>query len=108
MNMTILANTYYEKLPGKWSNYFQEEYEKIKIENADTLGARIEFLKKRLTDLCTQRYVVNGAKYGEKIFCDKIDNISGKWGCKEFRKRKFSKQLGQRRKKFTKYKKFRK
>ena len=25
MNMTILANTYYEKLPGKWSNYFQEE-----------------------------------------------------------------------------------
>ena len=29
MNMTILANTYYEKLPGKWSNYFQEEYEKI-------------------------------------------------------------------------------
>ena len=78
MNMTILANTYYEKLRGKWSNYFQEEYEKIKIENADTLGARIEFLKKRLTDLCTQRYVVNGAKYGEKIFCDKIDNIPGK------------------------------
>ena len=30
MNMTILANTYYEKLPGKWSNYFQEEYEKIR------------------------------------------------------------------------------
>ena len=77
MNMTILANTYYEKLPGKWSTYFQEEYEKIKIENADTLGARIEFLKKRLIDLCTQRYVVNGAKYGEKIFCDKIDNIPG-------------------------------
>ena len=23
MNMTNLANTYYEKLPGKWSNYFQ-------------------------------------------------------------------------------------
>ena len=49
MNMTILSNTYYEKLPGKLSNYFQEEYEKIKTENADTLGARIEFLKKRLT-----------------------------------------------------------
>ena len=30
MNMTILANTYYEKLQGKWSNYFQEEYEKKK------------------------------------------------------------------------------
>ena len=28
MNMTILANTYYEKLQGKLSNYFQEEYEK--------------------------------------------------------------------------------
>ena len=28
INMTILANTYYEKLLGKWSNYFQEEYEK--------------------------------------------------------------------------------
>ena len=78
MNMTILANTYYEKLPGKWSNYIQKEYEKLKIENIDTLGARIEFLKKRLTDLCTQKYVVNGAKYGEKILCDKIDNILGK------------------------------
>ena len=78
MNMTILANTYYEKLSGKWSHYFQKEYEKIKTENADTLGARIEFLKKKLTDLCTQRYVVNGAKYGEKIFCDKIYNIPGK------------------------------
>ena len=69
MNMTILANTYYEKLPGKWSTYFQEEYEKIKIENADTLGARIEFLKKRLTDLCTQRYVVNSqitCKFGKR------------------------------------------
>ena len=31
MNMTILANTY----------YFQEEYEKIRTSNADTLGARI-------------------------------------------------------------------
>ena len=30
INMTILANTYYEKLPGKLSNYFQEEYEKIR------------------------------------------------------------------------------
>ena len=43
MNMIILANTYYEKLPRKLSNYFQEEYEKIKIENANTLGAIIEF-----------------------------------------------------------------
>ena len=41
MNMTILANTYYEKLPGKLSNYFHEEYEKIKKEYADTLRARI-------------------------------------------------------------------
>ena len=48
MNMTILANTYYEKLPGKWSNYFQEEYEKIRTEDVDTLGARIEFLKKNI------------------------------------------------------------
>ena len=23
MNMTILTNTYFEKLRGKWSNYFQ-------------------------------------------------------------------------------------
>ena len=41
MNMTILANTYYEKLPGKLSNYFQEEYEKIRTDDTDTLGARI-------------------------------------------------------------------
>ena len=41
MNMTILENTYYEKLPGKLSNYFQEEYEKIRKDDADTLGARI-------------------------------------------------------------------
>ena len=52
-----------------------------------------------MTDLCTQRYVVNGAKYGDKILCDKIDNIQGKLGCKEFRKRKFSKQLEQPKKK---------
>ena len=68
MNITILANTYYEKLPRKRSNYFQEEYENIKPENVDSLGARIEFLNKRLTELCTQRYVVKGAKYGEKLF----------------------------------------
>ena len=37
MNMTILASTYYEKLLGKWSNYFQEEYEKIRKEDANTL-----------------------------------------------------------------------
>ena len=92
MNMTILANTYYEKLPGKWSNYFQKEYEKIKIENVDTLGFRIEFLKKRLIELCTQRYVVKGARHGEKILCDKIDNIPGKWGCKEYKKRKCGRQ----------------
>ena len=48
MNMTILVNTYYKKLLGKWSNYFQEEYEKIRKEDANTLGARIEFLKKIL------------------------------------------------------------
>ena len=24
MNIRILENEYYEKLPGKWSNYFQE------------------------------------------------------------------------------------
>ena len=53
MTMTILTNTYYEKLPGKWSNYFQEEYEKIRTKDADTLGAIIEFLKKRLVELCT-------------------------------------------------------
>ena len=41
MNMTILANAYYEKLPGKRSTYFQEEYEKIRIEDTDTLRARI-------------------------------------------------------------------
>ena len=41
MNMTILANTYYEKLLGKWNNYFQEEYEKIRTKYVDTLGARI-------------------------------------------------------------------
>ena len=84
MNMTILANPYYEKLQGKWSNYFQEEYEKTEPENANTLGARIEFLKKRLTKLCTQRYVVKGEKYGEKLFCDRIDNIPGNWECKEY------------------------
>ena len=52
--MTILANTYYEKLLGKWSNYFQEEYEKRRTDDADTLRARIEFLKKRLTELGTK------------------------------------------------------
>ena len=68
MNMTILANTYYEKLPRKWSNYFQEEYEKIRIEDADTLRARIEFLKKRLAELCTQRYIIKGARMEKKYF----------------------------------------
>ena len=41
MNMTILANIYYDKLPGKWSNYFKEEYENIRTYDVDTLGARI-------------------------------------------------------------------
>ena len=41
MNITILANTYYEKLLGKLSNYFQEEYEKIRKDDVDNLGARI-------------------------------------------------------------------
>ena len=41
MNMIILANTYYEKLSEKLSNYFQEEYEKIRTNDVDTLGARI-------------------------------------------------------------------
>ena len=44
MNLTNLANTYFEKLQGKWSNYFQEEYEKIRTKEVDTLGAIIEFL----------------------------------------------------------------
>ena len=48
VNMTILANTYYEKLPRKLSNYFQEEFEKVRKDNANSLGARIEFLKKIL------------------------------------------------------------
>ena len=47
VNMTILANIYYEKLLGKLSNYFQEEFEKVRKDDADSLGARIEFLKKR-------------------------------------------------------------
>ena len=48
MNITILVNTYYEKLPRKLSNYFQKEYGKIRKEDVDTLGARIELLKRRL------------------------------------------------------------
>ena len=53
-------------------------------------------------------YVVKGARQGEKLLCDKIYNILGKWGCKEYKKRKFGKQLGKRRKKFTKYKRMEK
>ena len=45
---------------------------------------------------------------GENIFCDKIYNILGKWGCKEYKKRKFGKQLGKSRRRFTKCKRFRK
>ena len=41
MNMKILANTYYDKLPGKLSNYFQELYKKIITEDTDTIGAII-------------------------------------------------------------------
>ena len=62
MNMTTLANTYYEKLQIKCSNYFQEEYEKIRKEDVDTLGARIEFLKRILAKLCTYRYIIKGAR----------------------------------------------
>ena len=46
--MTILANTYHEKLLGKLSYYFLEEFEKIRQDDAESLGARIEFLKKKL------------------------------------------------------------
>ena len=59
---------------------------KIRTEDADTLGAKIEFLKKRLTELCTQTYIIKGARNGEKILCDKIDNIPGKWGVRSIRK----------------------
>ena len=52
VNMTILTNTYYEKLPRKWSYYFLEEFEKVRQDDADSLGARIEFLKKKLAELC--------------------------------------------------------
>ena len=62
MNMTILKNTYYEKLSRKMSNYFQEEYEKGRKEDDDTLGAIIEFLKKRLDELCIRRYIIEGAR----------------------------------------------
>ena len=41
MNMTNLANTYYEKLLGKLSNYFQKEYEKIRTKDTDTLATKI-------------------------------------------------------------------
>ena len=41
-------------------------------------------------------------------FVIKIDNILGKWGCKEYKKRKFGKQIGKPRRRFTKYKRFRK
>ena len=41
MNMTILINAYNKKLLGKLNNYFQEEYEKIRTYDADTLEARI-------------------------------------------------------------------
>ena len=53
--MTILANTYYEKLPRKLSNYFQKEYEKVRQDDVDSLGVRIEFLKKILVELCTKK-----------------------------------------------------
>ena len=36
---------------------------------------------------------------GENILCDQIDNIPGKWGYKEYKKRKFGKQLGKSKKK---------
>ena len=58
MNLTILANTYYEKLPGKWSNYFQEEYEKIRTKDVDPLGEKNIIFKENITELCTQRYII--------------------------------------------------
>ena len=47
-------------------------------------------------------HIIKGAGNGEKIFCDKIDNIPGKQGCKEYKKIKFGKQLGMSRKKIYK------
>ena len=49
MNMTILANTYYEKLPVKLSNNFQEEYKKIRKEDVDTLGAIVKNFKENIS-----------------------------------------------------------
>ena len=42
----------------------------------------------------------------KKILCNKIDNVPGKWGCKEYKKRKFGRKLGKPRNKFTKYTRF--
>ena len=63
---------------------------------------------KRLAKLCTKRYIIKGARNGENIFCDKIDNIPRKWRCKEYKKRKLGKQIGKPERRFTKYKRFRK
>ena len=106
--MTILENKYYEILPRKWSYYFLKEFEKIRQDGADSLGVRIEFLKKRLAELCTQRYIIKGSRKGKRIFCNKIENALGKWGCNDYRKRKHGRQLGKSNKKFIKYKRFRK
>ena len=53
----------------------KKKYEKIRTEDVDNLGAIIDFLKKILVKLCTQRYIIKGVRDGEKIFCDKLDNI---------------------------------
>ena len=50
------------------SNYFQKEYEKIRTDDANTLGARIEFLKKILAEVCTQMYITKSAKNGKKKY----------------------------------------
>ena len=102
-----MENTYYEKLSRKRSYYFLEEFEKIRQDDADSLGARIEFLKKILAELCTQRYIIKGSRNGEKIFYDKIEHFPRKWGCNDYRKRKQGRQLGKTNKKFTKHKRFR-
>ena len=93
VNMTILVDTYYEKLPRKLSYYFLEEFEKKRQDDTDRLGARIEFLTKRLAELCTQRYIIKGSRNGERIFCNKIENVPKKWGCNDYRKRKHGRHL---------------
>ena len=53
-------------------------------------------------------YIIKSARNEENVFYDKIDNIEGKWGCKEYKKMKFGKQIGKSIIRFIKYKRFRK